>query len=274
MVTSVGTVRILPRRAGGTSVASAAVRIPSGGPALPRPRPVRLLGLTAVRDEAANLPGLLANLAPKVDGIVALDDGSTDGSADLLAEHPKVIELLRNPSDRPEWDERGNIRAVVEAAAGHAPGWLLWVDADERLERDFRRRCELVITRGRPFGYSAYNLRLRDLWDDPGQYRADGVWGRKRAPRLWRHRDDHEFDERPLHGVKVPLQAWNGGRIPTADLELYHLRMIRAEDREARRRRYERIDPDADWQPEHGYAYLTDPAGLRLKPVKPGRDYR
>lgn len=250
------------------------MRIPSGGPAIPRPRTVRLLALTAARNEEANAPGWLANVAPQVDGIVALDDGSTDATPDHLAGHPKTLELLRNPTDRPAWDERGNIRRVVEAAARHDPDWLLWIDADERLERDFRRRAQLVIARGRPFGHSAYNLRLRDLWDDPGSYRADGVWGRKRAPRLWRHRDDHEFDPRPLHGVKVPLQAWNGGRIPTADLELYHLRMIRPEDREARRRRYEELDPDAEWQAEHGYAYLTDTAGLRLKRVKPGRDYR
>ncbi len=274
MVTSVATVGFFHApRSGPASLPSARVRIPSGGPALPRPRRVRLLALTAVRDEAEHLPGLLDNVAPQVDGIVALDDGSTDASAELLAGHPAVTELIRNPPDRPAWDERGNIRAVVEAAARHDPEWVVWIDADERLEHDVRRRAELVIARGRPFGYRAYNLRLRDLWDAPDTYRADGVWGRKRAPRLWRYRDDHEFDERPFHGVKVPRQDWNGGRIPTAGLELYHLRMIRPEDREERRRRYEQLDPDARWQPR-GYAYLTDTTGLRLARVKPKRDYR
>ena len=250
------------------------MRVPSGGPAFPRPRRVRLLALTAVRDEAANLPGMLENVEPHVDGIVALDDGSTDGTADLLAGHPKVVELIRNPPGRAEWDERGNIRAVVTAAGRHDPEWVLWIDADERVERDFRRRAEQVIARGRPFGHGAYNLRLRDLWDTPATYRADGIWGRKLAPRLWRHRADHVFDERALHGIKVPQQVWSGGRIPTADLELYHLRMIRPEDREARRRRYEELDPEARWQPERGYAYLTDATGVRLKPVRPSRDYR
>ena len=58
------------------------------------------------------------------------------------------------------------------------------------------------------------------------------------------------------------------GRYPVADLEVYHLRMLEPADREARRRRYEALDPDAAFQPGLGYAYLTDEAGLRLRQVR------
>ncbi len=56
---------------------------------------VRLLAVTMVRDEIRFLPGLLRNIAPQVDGIIALDDGSSDGSGRLLEECPQVLELLR-----------------------------------------------------------------------------------------------------------------------------------------------------------------------------------
>jgi hypothetical protein len=218
------------------------------------------------------LPGFLRNVAPQVDGIIALDDGSSDGSADLLAGHDAVIELLRNPSDRPSWDEVGNHRALIKAALRHAAEWVVCVDADERLEQDFRARAERVIARGGLLGYSAYAVRLRELWDDPSQYRVDGIWGRKMVARLFRARQDHEFDFRPLHGLKPPLQARRGGRFPTADLTLYHLAMISAEDREARRRKHEAADPDRRWQ-SIGYAYLTDARGLALRSLQPGRGF-
>src|SRR4051812_26875775 len=54
--------------------------IPSGGPDMSRRRAVRMLALLAVRDEMAYLPGWLDNVAGQVDGVVALDDGSADGS--------------------------------------------------------------------------------------------------------------------------------------------------------------------------------------------------
>ena len=244
---------------------------------LPSPRPRRRLRLIAtlmVRDEARYLPGLLANLAPQVDGIVALDDGSTDATAALLAASPLVVALLRDPPERERWDEPGGHRRLVAAAVAQGADWILSIDADERVERDFRERAERVIRRGRWFGFTAYALTLRELWDAPDRYRTDGVWGRKRVARLFRARADHRHDDRPLHAAKARLQGKVLGRYPPADLVIYHLRMIRPEDRIARRDRYLALDPQARWQPGIGYDYLADERGLALAPVPPERGWR
>jgi glycosyltransferase involved in cell wall biosynthesis len=233
---------------------------------------VRLLALVAVRNGMRHLPGFLRNVAPQVDGIVALDDGSTDGTAEALGEHPSVLELIRRPVDRPEWDEVGNHRALVEAGLRHGAGWLLCVDADERLEREFRTRAERVIARGAVLGLSAYAVRMRELWDDPQQYRVDGIWGRKMVARLFQARADHEFDPSPLHGMKAPMQSRRNGRFPSADLTLYHLGMLRPEDRAARRAKYELGDPENRWQ-RIGYEYLTDDRGLVLERIPRRRAY-
>lgn len=242
--------------------------VPSWG--LRRRRSLRLVALLACRDEMCFLPGLMANVAPHVDGIVALDDGSSDGSAEFLAERPELLELIRRPRERPDWDEAGNYRALVEAALRQGADWAISLDADERVEREFRVRAERVIRRGEALGLSAYAVRLRDLWDSRDRYRADGLWAGKAPPRLFRLRDDHDFDDRPLHASKVPGQA---GRVPTADLLVYHLRMLTPEDRRARRERYERLDPEARWQPREGYAYLTDETGLVLRRVPRRRGF-
>jgi hypothetical protein len=233
-----------------------------------------MLAALAARDELEELPGWIENVAAQVDGVVALDDGSRDGTGEWLAGRSEVLELIRVPPERPVWDEVGKHRALVAAARRHGAEWLVCVDADERLELQFRRRAETVIRRGALAGLSAYHLRLRELWDSPDHYRVDGIWGRKRVARLFRVLDDHCFDERSLHGVKTPLQARRVGRwLPVADLDLYHRGMLTAEQRRERRQRYERLDPDSRWQ-SIGYAYLTDERGLRLSRVPRRRDYR
>ncbi len=236
-------------------------------------RRVRLLALLSARDEMRFLPGLVANVAPHVDGIVALDDGSTDGTGEYLEGRPEVVELLRSEATRARWDEVSNHRGLMAAALRHDADWVLCIDADERVEREFRSRAEAVIAEGEPRGVQAYAVRLRELWGSTSHYRADGLWGRKAVARLFRALPDHEFDERPLHAVKAPLQARIDGQFPVADLELFHLRMIKREDRVARRRRYEDADPEARWQPGIGYAYLTDEHGLELRKLEPRRSF-
>jgi hypothetical protein len=48
--------------------------------------------------------------------------------------------------------------------------------------------------------------------------------------------------------------------------------MIGERDRQARRDRYKRLDPDNHFQPS-GYDYLTDAAGLTLEKLPAGREY-
>jgi hypothetical protein len=251
-------------------VAGARLRIPSGGRRRPL-RATRLVAVLAVRDEQRYLPGWLRNVAPHVDGVVALDDGSIDDSVEILASHPLVLEVIRRPRELSEvWDEVGNHRLLVAAAIAHGATWIVALDADERVERDFRDRVERVVSRGERVGLTAFALPLRELWDDPTTWRADGIWGRKRVPRLFAARPDHAFDVRPLHAAKAPLQGKRFGGFVTADVGLYHLRMIERGDRVARRERYEALDPDGVWQPT-GYAYLTDETSLRLRRVSARR---
>jgi hypothetical protein len=232
-----------------------------------------MLALLAVRDDLRYLEGWFESVGPQVDGVVALDDGSTDGSAEFLESRDEVVELIRVPPERPSWDEMGNHRRLVEAAVRHGADWVVSLDADERVEREFRVRFERVAARGGRFGCRAYQVWLRELWGTPDQYRVDGIWGDRARARIFRPALDPVFDASPLHGSKVPLDSARYRHCPRADLEVYHLRMITPEGRRERRERYELADPEARWQPREGYGYLTDERGIELQAVDPARGY-
>jgi glycosyltransferase involved in cell wall biosynthesis len=234
----------------------------------------RIVALLQARNEQLFIPGWLENVAPAVDGIIALDDGSEDATSELLAAHPKTIELICNPPGQ-AWNERANQMALIKAGRRHGADWLLCVDADERLEQRFGTDVSELLDVADKNGIEAYGLPLRELWNDRHCYRNDGIWGRKLRYRLFRNDVRHiKFDPRPLHRHWMPLEIVTRLSTVGARLEynVYHLRMIKPEDRQARYERYIALDPEARYQPE-GYDYLIDDSGMQLVVVRPDRDF-
>ena len=232
-----------------------------------------LVALLQARDEAHELPDWLANVAPCVDAIVALDDGSTDETFAILDSHPKVARLLRNPVGKP-WDERGNQVALVKAAREFGD-WALGIDADERLESGFADAAAGLVRQAQADGVDCLCFSLREMWGDQQHYRVDGDWGRKTRYRLFRNDPAHRrFDPRPLHRFWMPMEiAFNiESRGRHTGFNLYHLSMIERAEREERVRRYETLDPQHRYQ-SVGYAYLADDRGLELETIPPGRGF-
>lgn len=234
----------------------------------------RLIALLQARNEERFLPGWLENISPVVDGFIALDDGSEDRTADLLSAHPKALEVIRNkPGDA--WNERANQMTLIKAGRRHGAQWLLCADADERFEQHFAADVVQLLDEADKRGIEAYSLRCRELWGDRHHYRNDGIWGRKIRHRLFRNDPRHvKFDPRSLHRHWMPLEivsrfASVGANLPH---NLYHLRMVLAEDRHARHQKYRKIDPDNRFQPE-GYDYLVDETGMELATIPPERDF-
>src|SRR5215207_4109597 len=99
---------------------------------------IKLVCLLPVRNGEADLPGYLEAVEGLADAVVALDDGSTDGTRQILERHPLVKRVLVNPprADYVGWDDAANRNRLLEAAADLAPDWILSLDADERIPPD------------------------------------------------------------------------------------------------------------------------------------------
>lgn len=236
---------------------------------------LRTVVVMQVRNEARHLPGCLAHLREHVDGIVALDDGSTDDTARILRCEPKMLEVLTRPAREPHvWHENENKRLLLECAQRHGAGWVLACDADERYETLFLQHLRAIVDSLPDGSLSCLSLSCRELWNSPLTWRSDGIWGRKSRARLFRLPREIAFDESPgLHGAWYPDQVRRHGVMFSSYYQLYHLGSILQEDRVRRRDLYNRLDPARRFQPI-GYDYLAEEGeGVRIETIRPDRNY-
>jgi hypothetical protein len=142
------------------------------------------------------------------------------------------------------------------------------------MELGFVERARQLLDEAERDGVQVYRFDLRELWD-PFHYRVDGVWGMKTLCRLFKNVPEHRrFDPRRVHRFWMPLElvAQLDEVSRYTGLNIYHLRMIRPEDRTARVARYEALDPEHLYQ-RIGYQYLVDETDLRLEAIPPERRY-
>jgi glycosyltransferase involved in cell wall biosynthesis len=237
--------------------------------------PPKLIAIFSAYNEARYLPSFFENIAPLVDGAIGLDDGSTDGSGELIERAPCVLKTIRRPvRDPDDWNEAVNRGMLREAAFEAGADWIIGLDPDERLEKSFRERAYAGIERAEREDGRAYIIHCFELWDAPDQCRVDGVWAKKWVGRFFKADPGATYETAQLHGQFAPVSSlkYPDGRWRMLDLRFYHLKMIHAADRAARRAKYNRLDANKVHQPA-GYDYLTDDAGIVLEKIAPGREY-
>ena len=120
--------------------------------------------LLPARNAAADLPGYFESAARFCDAVVALDDGSTDETRELLEGCPLVKVLLTNQRQKSyrDWDDAANRNRLLDAAAELNPEWIISIDADERIDpsdaaalRDFLRWDALP---GYAYGFRVFRM--------------------------------------------------------------------------------------------------------------------
>src|SRR3954452_21693195 len=163
--------------------------------------PTTLVCLLPVRNGEADLPGYFASVACFADAVVALDDGSTDGTFQLLRAHPLVKVVLENPV-RPTyagWDDAANRNRLLEAAAQLEPAWIMSLDADERIAPDdaavLRAFVETEAIPGLAYGFKVYRM-----WRDEARFDRSGLW----VYRLFAFRPGQRFPDQRLHFTPIP----------------------------------------------------------------------
>jgi glycosyltransferase involved in cell wall biosynthesis len=219
--------------------------------------------LLPVRDGRQDLPGWFESVRRFADAVVALDDGSTDGTAELLEAEPLVRVLLRRPvrEGHAGWDDGGNRRLLLEAAGELRPTWVMFLDADERIDPADAAALREFLESAPAADDRAYGFLVHRATEDLGSWDRAGLW----AYRLFAWRPGLALPEGRLHAVPVPASI-PLERYTRTTVRIQHLGGATEERRRDRYRKYREADPGGDWQSD--YSHLLEPPGA-LRPWAP-----
>lgn len=91
---------------------------------------MHIIALMMVKDEADIIEATLDNNEKFCDGAVILDNGSTDGTLDIIKAHPHVLKVVE---DKGEFDERRLLKVLLKGAQETGADWYFELDADEQV---------------------------------------------------------------------------------------------------------------------------------------------
>lgn len=229
-----------------------------------------------VYNEERNMELFLRHIEKYIDGIVMVDDNSSDATVEILKKHKKVLSVVNtnNPHTDNTYDERGMRKtAILEAkrVAKTKKPFVLCMDPDERLETRLLKKLK-YLAKEYAGSKKVLTAHYRELWGSRYTYRCDGIWGEKIRPFMFQLSDKMTFSF--PHQYHVP---WAYDEIVSnteiIDYSFYHLKMIRQIDRIARKDLYNSLDPNKKIQ-SIGYDYLADEKGLTLKKIDKVHEYQ
>jgi len=145
----------------------------------------RVVAMLRIKNEERWIERCLSSLVDIVDGIVILDDGSTDRTPEVARAFPKVLryEYVKHT----EVDEVRDKNLLLSWTLALKPDWILALDGDEELGSLSRWLIPREIARITPYNpeFTCLSFRFIYFWNDESTYRTDAEYADVWHPRLF-----------------------------------------------------------------------------------------
>lgn len=188
---------------------------------------------------------------------VIIDDASTDGTADLCKKVLKDCELKLVINEHSLFSNEYKLRKKQwDETISTKPGWILFLDADEILEKNFKDKLPYLL-KNKDLDY--YSFRVYDMWNETS-YREDAYWKNDTYHRFmvrYQPKYNYKFLKKKQHCGRMPANVanMNGAEY---DIKVKHLGWMNEIDREKKYNRYMNLDKDGTYGNREQYESILD----------------
>lgn len=204
-----------------------------------------VVGCLRVRNGIRYIERWVADVSKLCSVLCILDDGSTDGTLELLQKLAKgSISIFLQVQKHVDGQAGQNCRVLYEMALALGADWIFAPDADEFLDAEDVSEFSRLVNLPEGFDdIQAWTFPCFYLWNSEQTYRADGDYGHCHAIRLFRADASLRPTARNSH-TQLCSDELDRSRIHTAPIRMIHYGYMSLKDRQDKFDWYTRRDAD------------------------------
>jgi glycosyltransferase involved in cell wall biosynthesis len=198
----------------------------------------KIIAIMRIKNQKLTITDCLDRLSNLVDGIVIVDNGSTDGTELIYGQYEKILEISKTN----DFDEGRDKNLALQLARKYHPDWILWLDGDEIFEQSVSRSDLEVLMNDPRTGLIQF--RMYNFYKDKDNHRIDGKWRQYATnpqKRLWKDTGGQYFEDRKFHAGEIRNSV---GRIKTSLHRLKHFGYIEQNQINQKNKLYESLKND------------------------------
>ncbi|OHV42188.1 hypothetical protein BBK14_11240 [Parafrankia soli] len=128
-----------------------------------------VVGIAMVRDEADIIAGTIRHMDSEVDHLLVADNGSTDGTREILADLARNLPLTVVDDPDPAYYQSAKMSALARQGADELGArWIVPFDADELWYSPAGRIADVLTASRRPYAVADLYNHLATALDEPG----------------------------------------------------------------------------------------------------------
>jgi len=208
---------------------------------------MKIVTILRVKNEGRWLQKVFDSISDICSGIIVLDGMSTDNTISICKNHDKVIEIIKQ--DDTNFDERRDRNALLEAAIKENPDFIFSLDGDQVLQPNakniLKEEINVLYTHANVFEFQELTI-----YDQPNQYRYDGVYSNnwiKKLLRLSNQSEDLRYDESGYpgnaHCSQIPQKSLGYDNPVRSRLKIFHYGNYDESLRQQKYKFYTDLDP-------------------------------